>query len=65
MGQFNMMEPMANLQALYFGGDLETAIALVGQVCGRIDAIKTVKEVVDETIAGFERVMKQLASQYS
>ncbi len=65
MGQFNMKDHMANLKDLYFGGDLEAAIPLTGQVCGRIDAIKTVKEVIDETVAEFEQVMGNLARQYA
>ncbi|MFT5693550.1 MAG: enoyl-[acyl-carrier protein] reductase II [Oceanicoccus sp.] len=65
LGQFNMKDHMANLKDLYFGGDLEAAIPLTGQVCGRIDAIKSAKEIIDETIAGFEQVMGNLARQYT
>jgi len=65
MGKFDMRDHMARLQDLYFGGDLEAAIPLTGQVCGRIDAIKTAKQVIDETIAEFERVMQNLAAQYT
>ncbi|MFN9358091.1 MAG: NAD(P)H-dependent flavin oxidoreductase, partial [Alphaproteobacteria bacterium] len=35
-------------QDLYFGGDMEASIALTGQVAGRIDSIKPVKQVIDE-----------------
>jgi enoyl-[acyl-carrier protein] reductase II len=65
LGQFNVMEHMANLQALYFGGDMEAAIPLSGQVAGRIDAIKTAKEVIDETVAEFQQIMQNLASNYA
>ncbi len=43
MGKFNVMEHMANLQELYFGGNMEAAIPLSGQVAGRIDAIKSAR----------------------
>ena len=38
---------------LYFGGDMEAAIALGGQVVGRIDAVKPVAQIIAETVAGF------------
>ena len=64
LGKFNVMEHMANLQELYFGGDMEAAIPLSGQVAGRIDAIKSAKEVVEETMADFHEIMRGLAEQY-
>ena len=64
LGKFNVMEHMANLQELYFGGDMEAAIPLSGQVAGRIDAIKSAKEVVEETMADFHEIMRRLARQY-
>lgn len=65
LGKFNVMEHMANLQELYFGGDMEAAIPLSGQVAGRIDAIKSAKEVVEETMADFHEIMRSLAGQYA
>ncbi len=64
LGKFNVMENMANLQQLYFGGDMEAAIPLSGQVCGRIDAIKTAKEIVEETVTDFRQIMQGLGQQY-
>ena len=65
MGKFNVMEHMANLQALYFGGDMEAAIPLGGQVTGRIDEILTAKQVIDQTIDGFNNIIANLASDYA
>ncbi len=65
LGKFNVMEHMANLQDLYFGGDMEAAIPLSGQVAGRIDAVKSAHDVVTETMAEFQAVMQGLASQYA
>ncbi len=64
LGKFNVMEHMADIQSLYFGGDMEAAIPLSGQVCGRIDSIKSAREIVEETMAGFHEIMRGLAKQY-
>jgi enoyl-[acyl-carrier protein] reductase II len=64
LGKFNVMEHMANLQDLYFGGDMEAAIPLSGQVAGRIDDIKSAQQVVTETMAEFREIMQGLAAQY-
>ena len=65
MGSINVMEHMASLQDLYFGGDMEAAIPLSGQVCGRIDAILSAEEVVQGTMEEFHRTMKNLARAYA
>jgi enoyl-[acyl-carrier protein] reductase II len=64
LGKFNVMENMVGLQSLYFGGDMEAAIPLSGQVCGRIDSIKSAQQIVDETVAGFFAVMRDLTEKY-
>jgi enoyl-[acyl-carrier protein] reductase II len=60
----NIMAEMANALDLYFGGDMEAAIALTGQVAGRIDSVKPVAEIIGETVAEFEAVMTRLGRQY-
>jgi len=65
LGKFNVMEHMANLQELYFGGNMEAAIPLSGQVAGRIDEIKSARQVVEETMSGFHQVMQRLAGEYA
>lgn len=64
-GKFNVMENMAGIPQLYFGGDMEAAIPLSGQVCGRIDKVISARQVIDETISGFEEVMTGLAREYA
>ena len=64
LGKFNIMEHMANLQALYFGGDMEAAIPLQGQVGGRIDKVLSAQEIIDETMSGFNTVINNLHGQY-
>ena len=64
LGKFNVMEHMAALQELYFGGNLEAAIPLSGQVVGRIDEVLTAREIIDSTMVGFEQAIEGLAKQY-
>ncbi|MEH6610300.1 MAG: nitronate monooxygenase [Halioglobus sp.] len=64
LGKFDITEHMANLQDLYFGGDMEAAIPLSGQVAGRIDEIKSAQGVVSETMSEFHAIMQQLAGKY-
>ena len=47
---------------LYFGGDMEAAIALGGQVVGRIEAVKPVGEIIAETVAGFRATIGRLGT---
>ncbi len=65
LGKFNAMEHFAGIQQLYFGGDMEAAIPLSGQVVGRIDEVKTAAAILDETVTDFHRIMKDMARQYA
>jgi enoyl-[acyl-carrier protein] reductase II len=56
------MDVFARAMDLYFGGDMEASIALGGQVVGRIDAIKPVQQIIDETIAGFHETIGRLSA---
>jgi enoyl-[acyl-carrier protein] reductase II len=56
------MDVFARAKDLYFGGDMEAAIALAGQVVGRIDAVKPVAQIISETIDGFERTVTRLGA---
>lgn len=60
----NMRTEFANVLDLYFGGDMEAAVPLTGQVCGRIDAVLSVREILDQTIAEFHRTLDGLAARY-
>ena len=50
----------ADTQAVYFGGDLEAGIALTGQVAGRIDAVKPVAQIFDETMTEYAQIVAAL-----
>ena len=60
----NVMGEFGSPLDLYFGGDMEAAIALTGQVAGRIDDIMPVAEIVQSTIDEFHEVMGSLAQRY-
>jgi len=50
----------ADTQAVYFDGDLEAGIALTGQVAGRIDAVKPVAQIFDETMTEYAQIVAAL-----
>ena len=54
------MDQFAKTADLYFGGDMEASIALTGQVAGRIDSVKPVADIVNETVQDFYRVIEKL-----
>lgn len=60
----NIMGEMRGALDLYFGGDMEAAIALSGQVAGRIDEVKPAKQIIDEVIAEFHDMMGEMAKRY-
>lgn len=63
----NEQVPMASLDGLfelYFGGNLDAAFAFGGQVAGRIDEVKPVAEIIEETMAEFHDTLQSLAAQY-
>ena len=56
----NIMGEMANALDLYFGGDMEAAIALVGQVAGRIEDVRPVAEILQETVKEFAQTLAKM-----
>ena len=56
------MAEFGNVKELYFGGDLEAAIALVGQVIGRIGSVEPVEKILRDTMAGFEATIDRLTA---
>jgi enoyl-[acyl-carrier protein] reductase II len=60
----NMMSEFGSAKDLYFGGDMEASIALSGQVCGRIDAIKPVAQIIRETVDDFFKSVQNLSTAY-
>jgi enoyl-[acyl-carrier protein] reductase II len=60
----NAMSLFGRAMDLYFGGDMEAAIALGGQVAGRIDEILPVAEIVRGCAEGCLEVLDDLAERY-
>ena len=57
----NVFGEFGDPQSLYFGGDMNAAIALSGQVAGRISEIRPIREVIDDTIHEFSDTVKRLS----
>lgn len=60
----NAMTEFGRAIDLYFGGDLELSIALTGQVCGRIDAVRPVKDIIEDVRREFFETVDALAKRY-
>lgn len=60
----NIMAEMRGVLDLYFGGDMEAAVALSGQVAGRIDSVKPAKQIIDEVMDEFYAVLNDLRRDY-
>ena len=56
------MDQFGTAMDLYFGGDMEASLALGGQVIGRIDEVKPVAQIIDETMREFAEVAKSMAA---
>ena len=50
------MSALGGIKNLYFEGDMEAAPALAGQSIGLIDEVKSVKNIIEETIAEFNEI---------
>jgi enoyl-[acyl-carrier protein] reductase II len=59
------MEAFGRVRDLYFGGDMEAAIPLTGQVAGRIDAVVPVAEIIEQLVEGFVATIDSLAARYA
>ncbi len=60
----NAMSEFGSALDLYFGGDMEAAIPLSGQVAGRIESVKPVAKILAETQAEFFETISSLAGSY-
>ena len=58
--EHNVFGDFGDPQALYFGGDMNAAIALSGQVAGRIDEVRSVADIIADTVAGFAAAAARL-----
>ena len=47
---------------LYFGGDMEASIALAGQVAGRIESVRPVRDILWDMVREFRSAAARLAA---
>ena len=62
-GTFDLGEELSHSMALYYDGDREGGVALLGQVCGRIDKVKPVAAIVEDIMTEFNVTLGRLAGQ--
>jgi enoyl-[acyl-carrier protein] reductase II len=60
----NAMALFGQAMELYFGGDMEAAIALSGQVAGRIDTIDPVEQIIRTCAGDCLMILADLAGRY-
>jgi len=60
----NIMPEFGEAKALYFGGDMEAAIPLSGQVAGRIESVEPVADILARTRQEFFEIVDHLGQQY-
>jgi len=56
------LSEMSRVQDLYFGGDMESSIALTGQVMGRIDAVRPVADIIADTVRVYRETLARLSA---
>lgn len=55
--------PVRNLvEGLYRGGDVENTMGTAGQSAGLIHEVKSVKDIIDDTVTGFWKEIERLAA---
>ncbi len=57
----NVFGEFGNAKDLYFGGDMNAAIALSGQVAGRIESVRPVADIIADTVDEFAATIARLA----
>jgi enoyl-[acyl-carrier protein] reductase II len=59
------LSELGRVLELYFGGDMESSIALSGQVAGRIEGVRPVAEILSETLREFRAVAERMGALVS
>jgi enoyl-[acyl-carrier protein] reductase II len=62
--EHNAMELFGRAMDLYFGGDMEAAVALGGQVAGRITEVRPVADIIRDCADECLAVLHELAKRY-
>ncbi len=59
------MSEFGRILELYFGGDMEAAIGLGGQVAGRIERVEPVADILGRTVEEFHATLARLAERFT
>ena len=59
--EHNVFGDFGDAQQLYFGGDMNAAISLTGEVAGRIESVRPVAEIIADTVAEFRAAAARLS----
>jgi enoyl-[acyl-carrier protein] reductase II len=62
--EHNAMELFGRAMDLYFGGDMDAAVALGGQVAGRITEVRPVADIIRECADDCLTLLHELAKRY-
>ncbi len=54
---------LSNILELYFGGDLEASVALIGQSASLIDEVEPAAAIIERTVEQFFQVQEQAAQR--
>ena len=60
----NVFDQFGDPKSLYFGGDMEAAVPLSGQVAGRIESVLPVAEIIQGTVQDFFTTVTSLSNNY-
>jgi enoyl-[acyl-carrier protein] reductase II len=60
----NAMSLFGKHMDLYFGGDMDAAIALGGEVAGRIDSVEPVADIISRCAEDCLAIVASLAARY-
>jgi enoyl-[acyl-carrier protein] reductase II len=58
----NVFGEMGNMRDLYFGGDMNAAFALTGQVAGRITSVRPVADIIADSVREFVETVTRLST---
>ena len=60
-----MAELAGGVREVYFGGNLEAGLALTGEIAGRIESVRPVAEIIEETAREFFQTVERMSEGLS
>ena len=62
---YNVMGELGNVLTLYFGGDMQSSVAISGQVIGRIEGVEPVAGILAGIMREFYAALEELDTRYA